>query len=43
MTVASGVNTAMMNGGVHFARNSISIDVWRALGTRAGGEVVSVA
>jgi hypothetical protein len=30
-----------MDGSVSFARNSISLANWRALGTRAGGEVIS--
>jgi prepilin-type N-terminal cleavage/methylation domain-containing protein/prepilin-type processing-associated H-X9-DG protein len=34
-----GVNAAMMDGSVRFVRNSIAQDVWRAAGTRAGGEV----
>jgi prepilin-type N-terminal cleavage/methylation domain-containing protein/prepilin-type processing-associated H-X9-DG protein len=34
-----GVNSAMMDGSVRFVRNSIDRDVWRALGTRAGGEI----
>jgi prepilin-type N-terminal cleavage/methylation domain-containing protein/prepilin-type processing-associated H-X9-DG protein len=35
-----GVNVLMMDGSVRFVRNGIAIDTWRALGTRAGGEVV---
>ncbi len=35
-----GVNTALMDGSVRFTRNGIDRDVWRAAGTRAGGEVL---
>jgi prepilin-type N-terminal cleavage/methylation domain-containing protein/prepilin-type processing-associated H-X9-DG protein len=35
-----GVNVLLMDGSVRFVRNGIAIDTWRALGTRAGGEVV---
>jgi prepilin-type N-terminal cleavage/methylation domain-containing protein len=31
-----GVNALLMDGSVHFIRNGISSDTWRALGTRAG-------
>jgi prepilin-type N-terminal cleavage/methylation domain-containing protein len=33
-----GVNVAVMDGSVHFVREEISPVVWRAGGTRAGGE-----
>jgi prepilin-type N-terminal cleavage/methylation domain-containing protein/prepilin-type processing-associated H-X9-DG protein len=36
-----GVNFAMVDGSVRFIKNSISIVNFRALGTRAGGEIVS--
>jgi prepilin-type N-terminal cleavage/methylation domain-containing protein/prepilin-type processing-associated H-X9-DG protein len=39
---AGGVNTLFLDGSVHFISNGIRPDVWRALGTRAGGEVVAV-
>jgi len=39
---SGGVNAAMMDGSVHFIRSSISLEVWRALATRAGGEVAGV-
>ena len=35
-----GVNGLMMDGGVRFHTNGVSRAAWRALGTRAGGEVV---
>lgn len=35
-----GVNALMMDGSVRFVANSISQATWRALGTRAGGEVI---
>jgi prepilin-type N-terminal cleavage/methylation domain-containing protein/prepilin-type processing-associated H-X9-DG protein len=34
------VNTAFMDGSVHLINDEIDLRVWRALGTRAGGEVV---
>lgn len=36
-----GVNVAFLDGHVRFVRNSIHQPVWRALGSRAAGEVVS--
>jgi prepilin-type N-terminal cleavage/methylation domain-containing protein/prepilin-type processing-associated H-X9-DG protein len=36
-----GANGAFADGSVHFFKNSINPNTWRALGTRAGGEVVS--
>ncbi|QVL30531.1 DUF1559 domain-containing protein [Telmatocola sphagniphila] len=36
-----GVNALMMDGSVHFITNSIALPTWRALGTRAGSEIVS--
>lgn len=38
---AGGVNVLFCDGTVRFIKDSISRDVWRALGTRAGGEVIS--
>jgi prepilin-type N-terminal cleavage/methylation domain-containing protein/prepilin-type processing-associated H-X9-DG protein len=35
-----GVNTLLMDGSVRFVRDGVSPDVWYALGTRSGGEVV---
>src|SRR5262249_9800392 len=39
---SGGVNVLYMDGSVHFVRSSIDLVTWRALGTRAGGEVVTV-
>ncbi len=36
-----GANTCFVDGHVQFIKSSISNPVWNALGTRAGGEVVS--
>lgn len=36
-----GVNVLFMDGSTRQIRNAISISVWRALGTRAGGEMVN--
>jgi prepilin-type N-terminal cleavage/methylation domain-containing protein/prepilin-type processing-associated H-X9-DG protein len=38
---AGGVNLLLCDGSVRFIRNSISLSVWQAYGTRMGGEVVS--
>ncbi|MEO6809836.1 MAG: DUF1559 domain-containing protein [Isosphaeraceae bacterium] len=35
-----GAHLLMMDGAVHFIKNSINPGVWTAIGTRAGGEVV---
>lgn len=35
-----GVQGVMVDGSVHFFKNSVSQAVWSALGTRAGGEIV---
>jgi prepilin-type N-terminal cleavage/methylation domain-containing protein/prepilin-type processing-associated H-X9-DG protein len=34
-----GVNVTLADGSVRFVRDSVQIDVWRAMATRAGGEV----
>jgi prepilin-type processing-associated H-X9-DG protein len=36
-----GVNVAVADGSVRFVTNSIQLQTWRALGTRAGGEIIS--
>ena len=38
---SGGVNALFADGSVRFAKNSINPVTWRALGTIAGGEVVS--
>lgn len=38
---SGGVNTLMMDGSVRFVTDSITTQAWRAMGTRAGGEVIS--
>ena len=38
---AGGVNAVYADGGVRFAKNSISLSVWQALSTTRGGEVIS--
>ncbi|AMV40292.1 DUF1559 domain-containing protein [Planctomyces sp. SH-PL62] len=38
---SGGVNACMGDGSVKFIKNSVAMSVWWALGTRAGGEVVS--
>ena len=38
---AGGVNVCMGDGGVRFVRDSVTLDGWRAMATRAGGEVNS--
>jgi prepilin-type N-terminal cleavage/methylation domain-containing protein/prepilin-type processing-associated H-X9-DG protein len=35
-----GLNVLLMDGSVRFVTNSVPLAVWRALGTRAGGEVI---
>jgi prepilin-type N-terminal cleavage/methylation domain-containing protein/prepilin-type processing-associated H-X9-DG protein len=36
-----GVNVAFLDGSIRFVKSSISVSTWRALATKAGGEVVS--
>jgi prepilin-type N-terminal cleavage/methylation domain-containing protein/prepilin-type processing-associated H-X9-DG protein len=36
-----GVNASFADGSVRFFKNSINLATWNALGTRAGGEVIS--
>jgi prepilin-type N-terminal cleavage/methylation domain-containing protein/prepilin-type processing-associated H-X9-DG protein len=40
---SGGVNTLMMDGSVKFVKSSISRIVWRALATKAGGEVIDAS
>jgi prepilin-type processing-associated H-X9-DG protein len=36
-----GVNTSYADGSVHFSKSTININTWRALGSKAGGEIIS--
>lgn len=38
---SGGVNLVMADGSVRFVKDSVSMPTWRALGTKAGGEIVS--
>ncbi|WP_165074174.1 DUF1559 domain-containing protein [Paludisphaera rhizosphaerae] len=38
---SGGVNVAFCDGSVRFIKDSISLPTWRALGSKAGGEIVS--
>ena len=38
---SGGVNALFADGSVHYVKNSVNPSTWRALGTIAGGEVVS--
>ena len=38
---SGGVNALFADGSVHFIKNSVNPYTWRALGTIAGGEVIS--
>ncbi len=37
-----GVNVGLADGSVRFIRNGVSLEVWRALGTKAAGEAISL-
>lgn len=37
-----GVNALLLDGSVRFVGSTIARDTWRALGTRAGGEVANL-
>jgi prepilin-type N-terminal cleavage/methylation domain-containing protein/prepilin-type processing-associated H-X9-DG protein len=37
-----GVNVGMADGSVRFVRNGVTLQVWRALGSKAAGEVISI-
>lgn len=37
-----GVNVCMVDGSVKFIKNSINVQVWWALGTRRGGEIINM-
>jgi hypothetical protein len=36
------VNALMMDGSTRFVTNALTLQTWRALGTRAGGEVITL-
>ncbi len=36
-----GVNALLCDGSVRFFKNTISVEIWRPLGTRSGGEILS--
>jgi prepilin-type processing-associated H-X9-DG protein len=36
-----GVNISLMDGSVRFIKNTVSLQTWWALGTRATGEIIS--
>ena len=36
----AGVNTVRMDGSVHFVSDTVDLNVWRALGTASGGEII---
>ena len=38
---SGGVNVGQADGSVRFVKDSVSIDTWRALGTRSAGEIIS--
>jgi prepilin-type processing-associated H-X9-DG protein len=38
---SGGVNLLLGDGSVHFTKNTVALSVWRALGTRNGGELIS--
>ena len=38
-----GVNVALLDGSVRFIKSSISVTPWRALATKAGGEVIDAS
>ncbi len=37
---SGGINTVRMDGSVHFVSNTISLDVWRSMGTASGDEIL---
>ena len=36
-----GLNTTLADGSVRFIKNSIALNVWQALGSTRGGEIIS--
>jgi prepilin-type processing-associated H-X9-DG protein len=39
---SGGVNVGLCDGSVRFVRDSIDFDLWRAVGSRSGGEVANL-
>ena len=39
----AGVNASNMDGSVHFVTNSIDLEIWRALSTASGGEIIDTS
>lgn len=39
---SNGVNVAFVDGSVHFVSTGVALEVWRALGSRAGMEALSI-
>ena len=40
---SGGVNVLLMDGSIHFVGSKITLDTWRSLGTRSGGEIASLS
>jgi prepilin-type processing-associated H-X9-DG protein len=38
---SGGVNVGMADGSVRFFKSAINLTTWQAVGTRAGGEIIS--
>jgi prepilin-type processing-associated H-X9-DG protein len=38
----NGINVTFCDASVHFINNAIDLPTWRAMGTRAGGEVFNM-
>ena len=38
--IRDGANVALCDGSTRFVRDKVKLDVWKALGTRDGGEVI---
>jgi prepilin-type processing-associated H-X9-DG protein len=36
-----GANVLLLDGSIRFIKDGVALNTWNALGTRAGGEVVS--
>jgi prepilin-type processing-associated H-X9-DG protein len=40
---ASGVNVGFLDGSVKFIKESVNLNTWAALATKAGGEVIDAS